>query len=203
MSIIQEALKKAQATSGSADKVMERYDTIIRTGKIAKTPDRKSVEKKYIRFVVYAVIAFILLSVLAARYLSMPQPRQLPAAKPIPMPKEKVSHPASVVQPEKTLPAVELPEKPVVPPQPVVQEQPAVRERYVPQQQALYRPQPEVQKDDFKLSGIMHLEDGPRAIINNLTVVEGDYVGDAAVMKINNNSVVLKRGDSEITLHLK
>ena len=187
MSIIQEALKKAQATSGSADKVMERYDTIIRTGKIAKTPDRKSVEKKYIRFVVYAVIAFILLSVLAARYLSMPQPRQFPAAKHAVVPKEKVSS-APVVQPEKALPTVELPEKPVALPQPIVQEQPIVEERPA---------------DDFTLSGIMHLEDGPRAIINNLTVAEGDYVADATVMKINNNRVMLKRRDSEITLHLK
>jgi hypothetical protein len=58
-------------------------------------------------------------------------------------------------------------------------------------------------QDEFTLSGIMDLEDGPRATINNATLSEGDNVGGAKVVKINNDSVVLKKRDAEIVLHLK
>ncbi|MDD5428844.1 MAG: hypothetical protein PHI58_06410 [Candidatus Omnitrophica bacterium] len=57
--------------------------------------------------------------------------------------------------------------------------------------------------DEFTLSGIVNLEDGPRAIINNSILAEGDRISDAVVVKISDDSAVLKRGDSEITLHLK
>ncbi|GEM_PF-5823634 len=56
---------------------------------------------------------------------------------------------------------------------------------------------------DFKLSGIMDLESGKQAIINNLVVIEGDSIGDVRVETITANSVILKKGQSSLTLQLK
>ena len=56
---------------------------------------------------------------------------------------------------------------------------------------------------DLALNGIMYLETGPRAIINNKIVQEGDMVGGATVVLINKNSAILKYNDVEITLSLK
>lgn len=60
-----------------------------------------------------------------------------------------------------------------------------------------------IKQDDFKLSGIMDLEDGRRAIINNLVVVEGDNIGDVKVEAITINSVTLKKDEESLTLRLK
>lgn len=56
---------------------------------------------------------------------------------------------------------------------------------------------------DLILNGIMFLDDGPRAIINNFIVTEGDSVGGAEITKIYRKSVVLKYNDTQITLNLK
>ncbi|HPM42515.1 MAG TPA: general secretion pathway protein GspB [Candidatus Omnitrophota bacterium] len=56
---------------------------------------------------------------------------------------------------------------------------------------------------DLALNGIMYLETGSRAIINNKIVQEGDMVGGATVVLINKNSAILKYNDVEITLSLK
>lgn len=53
------------------------------------------------------------------------------------------------------------------------------------------------------LNGIMYLEDGPRAIINNLIVGLGDTVSAAKITAINRQSVVLEYENVEITLSLK
>ena len=53
------------------------------------------------------------------------------------------------------------------------------------------------------LNGIMYLDEGPRAIINNSIVTEGDNIDGAVVRKINRKSVVLSSGGSEFTLNLK
>lgn len=55
----------------------------------------------------------------------------------------------------------------------------------------------------FVLSGIMYLESGPRAIINNIIVGIGDTVSGAVVRSISKRSVELEFGDSKITLSLK
>ena len=63
--------------------------------------------------------------------------------------------------------------------------------------------EPKEIKPQFILNGIMYLNDGPQAIINNSTVSEGEMTGGAKVMRINKNNVVLNFNDLEITLSLK
>ncbi|MCM8761506.1 MAG: hypothetical protein NC938_01080 [Candidatus Omnitrophica bacterium] len=55
----------------------------------------------------------------------------------------------------------------------------------------------------LELNGIMYLEEGPRALVNNSIVQVGDVISGAKVTKINKNSVVLIYSDIEITLNLK
>jgi hypothetical protein len=49
----------------------------------------------------------------------------------------------------------------------------------------------------------MSLEGEPRAIINNAMVELGDEVDGARVVKIEKRSVLLRKGETEITLNLK
>jgi hypothetical protein len=56
---------------------------------------------------------------------------------------------------------------------------------------------------DFVLNGVMSLEGEPRAIINNAMVELGDEVDGARVVKIEKRSVLLRKGETEITLNLK
>lgn len=56
---------------------------------------------------------------------------------------------------------------------------------------------------DLMLGGIMYLENGKRAIINNVIVSEGDMVAGATVGAINKKSVILTYNNVEITLNLK
>ncbi|MBI4974429.1 MAG: hypothetical protein HZC19_01230 [Candidatus Omnitrophica bacterium] len=80
-----------------------------------------------------------------------------------------------------------------------------------PHQEIVYKPIVEkVAKPDephtkptLILNGIMYLEDGPQAIINDALVREGDIVKGATVIKINKDSVVLTLNDVEMTLILK
>jgi len=53
------------------------------------------------------------------------------------------------------------------------------------------------------LSGIMYLEEGPRAIINNFIVGLGDSVLGAKITRINRQNVILEYENVEITLSLK
>ena len=53
------------------------------------------------------------------------------------------------------------------------------------------------------LNGIMYIEEGPKAIINNSIVETGDLVSGAKVIKINPKNVVLEHNEVEITLNLK
>ena len=55
----------------------------------------------------------------------------------------------------------------------------------------------------FGLNGIMQLDGGLKAIINNVVVEEGDVIKGALVAKIDKQSVLLKFNDSEIMLKLK
>jgi type II secretory pathway component PulC len=62
---------------------------------------------------------------------------------------------------------------------------------------------PGAQYPELVLNGIMYLEIGPCAIINDAIVEEGDIVKGARVTKINKKSVVLEYNNVEITLSLK
>lgn len=55
---------------------------------------------------------------------------------------------------------------------------------------------------ELVLNGIMYLQEGPKAIINSTVVREGDVVSGATVKVINRNNVLLNFNDSEITLTL-
>ena len=59
------------------------------------------------------------------------------------------------------------------------------------------------QAPEFILNGIMYLEGGPRAIINDSMVEVGDNVSGAVIVKINRKSVILQFNGTEITLNLK
>ncbi len=56
---------------------------------------------------------------------------------------------------------------------------------------------------DFTLNGIMYIRERPRAIINGDVVEVGESVGEAKVTAINKDSVLLNYNDREITLKLK
>lgn len=55
---------------------------------------------------------------------------------------------------------------------------------------------------EFIFSGVMFLEDGPRAIINGSVLEEGDTIGGARVERIEREKVFLKYKNEEITLNL-
>lgn len=76
---------------------------------------------------------------------------------------------------------------------------PAVSNDSSYQQTSIVRAEP----PELVLNGIMYLETGPRAIINNAIVREGDMVNSATVTSINRKSVILKFNNLEITLNLK
>ncbi|MCX5680198.1 MAG: hypothetical protein NTZ95_06060 [Candidatus Omnitrophica bacterium] len=54
----------------------------------------------------------------------------------------------------------------------------------------------------FVLNGIMYLVDGPRAIINDIIVGEGEMVSGAKVEKIKKDSVILNYKNSEVALNI-
>jgi len=54
----------------------------------------------------------------------------------------------------------------------------------------------------FVLNGIMQLVDGPRAIINDIIVGEGETIGGAKVEKIQKDGVLLNYNDSDVTLNI-
>ncbi len=63
-----------------------------------------------------------------------------------------------------------------------------------------------IKSDDtplFLLNGIMYLETGPKAIIDGSVVEEGDVIRGATVKAINKNNVILDYKDREISLNLK
>lgn len=59
-----------------------------------------------------------------------------------------------------------------------------------------------VSAPDFQLNGIMYIQDSPRAIINGNMVKVGGSISGARITAINKNSVLLNYNDMEITLEL-
>lgn len=74
-----------------------------------------------------------------------------------------------------------------------------------PLQSIVFRPTEEKKPayPEFELNGIMYLEGGPRAIINDSMVEIGDVVNGAKVIKIEKRGVALQYNDTEIALKLK
>lgn len=55
----------------------------------------------------------------------------------------------------------------------------------------------------LKLSGIIFSKDEKVAIVNGEIVKEGDYIGNYIIDKIEENKVVLKKGDEKFILELE
>ena len=178
MSIIQEALKKAQRTT-TVNKKAVSDDIIAKSETVAGVVNKKSLAKKNNRLLLYALFSIVVVSVSVLIYFLMISPRAIPAPTPPPaLPAKPPQESSQVVQ--------------IVYDKGAAPENPAIAEKDITTLQ-----------NDFVLSGIMHLEDGPRAIINNSSVMTGGYVNGAMVVAINENSVILKKGNAEITLRLK
>ena len=169
MSIIQEALKKAQKTDVSPD-------PIIAALPIATGPENKVAGRKNPAF--YATTLISVVVVFAIGYFASSH-----------------SHKKAPIIVKNKPVVIETVEKPELPVTNISwNEKPNIIEPV----KNLFN-----QSGDLVLSGIMHLEDGPRAIINNSMVAAGDTVGEAMIVSITDNSVVLKKGNSEIVLNLK
>lgn len=185
MSIIQEALKKAErqikdpkqappapsADSSSRVKAPEALSGPVRA---TKTPaaghDPKAVA---ILLVILLVTAVVAASQLFPR-------KNIPAR---PSVAEEPGKPAAVAAKSEALPA--LPSVIFQQPQP---QQPEERKAAAP---------------EFVLNGIMYLEGSPRAIINDSMVEVGDTVSGASVVKIDKKNVRLEYNGAEISLDLK
>ena len=184
MSIIQEALRKAQKTPVVRNAAIPAQRALPKMGNI-RVPIEKPKMKNDMRLALYALLFLAVFSFFAVKYFSL-TPRRPAVTPPVHLKNKPV--PVRAAQPDLLPPIVEK--------QPVAVKTPSIKlQPIIPQQ-------PAIQQEDFKLSGIMHLEDGLRAIINNLTVVEGDEVSGATVASITEHSVILKKGGSEITLRL-
>jgi hypothetical protein len=59
------------------------------------------------------------------------------------------------------------------------------------------------EKPKFVVNGIMYVEGNPRAIINDYVVREGDTVDGAFIVKISPDSVIVRQKDAEKPLYLK
>lgn len=205
MSIIQEALRKAQKTKSGDTRHITSSSILLQTNEIIKSAPRRRKQSSGIIYFFYAAILLIALSplmlMLPHRFFIFPVKA---SAKHEPKPKLQDKAAESVIKKTTAIkPASVVADTAATA---IVAEPAPVAETYIPPSAAvmLIPVQPEVLKDrDFILSGIMHLEGGPKAIINNSTVVEGDDVDGAVVTKITNNSVTLKRKNSELTVYLK
>ncbi len=176
MSIIQDALKKADKKIPPRTSLSAVY---ARAGKeeAAETVTVAHIGKMKVRYVAYALTLLILISIFAASHF--------PASKSRNTKVEPIRVTQSIAQPS---------EKEIS-----VTKELAVIKSSAPMLPKKPAPQP----IEFTLSGIMHLENGPLAIINNMRIAEGDDVNGAKVVSITDDAVLLRRQGSEITLRLK
>ncbi len=184
MSIIQEALKKAQGAIGiGASKAAPCQTKAVEAGQAphkAPAPAKaKPLPKSIILVSTALLIAAIALVSLSLGPLVATRPgRDAGAQAPTP-PAQEVRY--------RALPKAELDQSAGV------------------EAQATARQAAELASTAPKLvlNGIMYLEEGPRAIVNNAMVEVGEYASGAKVVRIDRKSVVLVYNDVEITLNLK
>lgn len=174
MSIIQEALKKAErhiknpkqsAPSGQAPLPSSPDQSFVEAPRPAVGSDPKAVA--------ILIVILIATAVFAASQL---------------FPKKNIPVKASIAA--VSAKSEELPALPSV-----------IFQQVLPQPQQQEEKKPAV--SEFVLNGIMYLEGNPRAIINDVMVGAGDMVGGARVEKIEKKSVLLQYNDAEIVLDLK
>ena len=186
MSIIQEALKKAQNyIDNQKSSQKERAEEAIHAEK--ETPQQRiaTTYKKSFKSTPLLLIVFIILAAFAAKQFLLPVVKTRLGNRVKTGSGDMISHQDITYKP--IVPAETEPRAPYANPTTPSAE---VRKNV--------RPTP-----DFVLNGIMYLNDGPQAVINGSRVTEGDKVNGAKVVKINKNNVVLNFDDFEITLNLK
>jgi hypothetical protein len=175
MSIIQEALKKAErhikdpkkaAPSAEALPPVSSDQSSVKAPRPAAGSDPKAVA--------ILIVILIATAVFAASQL---------------FPKKNIPAKSSVA----TTPAV-----------PAKIEEPLALPSVIFQQAAAQQPEEKkLSSPEFVLNGIMYLEGSPRAIINDVMVEVGDTVGGASVVKIEKKNVLLQYNDADIVLDLK
>ena len=178
MSIIQEALKKAQDTQEAPPPLSQPQPAVTETAPFRAEPPAPS--KAVFKPVMIAAFAaaLIITAGFGAHFFSSIK-KSFPA---------KTNPPDTAIQQQVTYkPAatpVPEPKGPLAPIQKMADLKSAVPPKLI-------------------LNGIMYIETGPRAIINGNTVEVGDSVSGAEVRRINRDNVVLTFNDAEITIDLK
>lgn len=191
MSIIQEALKKAEAK--------ETVRSTIVYGNIFKDVNTRSGKRSGMLQAVCAVAFLALLSIFIVRQFAMLQPKTKTTRPNVSVVKiAPMAHLAKA--PKKDIPLVaEAYHAPTD--MPVVMQESV--KSFTPATSLSIPEKPAPLEANFNLSGIMQVGSGLRAIVNNKVVVEGDEVEDAVVTAITKTYVVLKSGGQEISLRLK
>ena len=92
--------------------------------------------------------------------------------------------------------------QPAARPLPVKRPEPAILPKIERREEPARSPRKKESIGGFVLNGIMQLIDGPRAIINDIIVGEGETVNGARVEKIKKDSVLLNYNDSEVALNI-
>ncbi len=187
MSIIQEALKRAQYNYSGKKSLPQAYEDPGQEPAIsasAETPDVWVITKKTI--VVVCVIALLALATGFGMRALFP--------KLVAMDKARRSKDSAV--------AVQKTESDkTVPPSPF----PASVERATERPLVLAASGQANQSPNLVLNGIMYVEEKPKAIINGTVVREGDVISGAIVTSITENSVLLKynNNDNQVEVALK
>ncbi|MCM8782300.1 MAG: general secretion pathway protein GspB [Candidatus Omnitrophica bacterium] len=189
MSIIQEALKKAQGYIDDQRRTQDRrpeHHAFLEKKESASHPRRRPIRSKWIVAIASIILFAISGYILQQRFLSKKnsKDRAEGAGELVTTIEGGASHQEVIY-------------KPITKIEPRFEE-----ERAAPAQDTLTsdtRPQ----YPKLLLNGIMYLAKKPQAIINGSIVEEGDMVSGATVMKIEKNSVVLKFDDTEMILSLK
>lgn len=179
MSIIQEALKKIEGSGGSRKESGE-------TKRAEKGPETKQAEKPVFtqaikkpvvdkRYTGPKYIYYIITAALLSILAGIVV---------------KISYsPPAVVSPEAAVPAPVMKAETILP---------KIERRYEPVAASAKKGGAE----NFVLNGIMYLVDGPRALINDIMVGEGETVSGAKVVKIKKDGVILNYNNSEVDLSI-
>jgi hypothetical protein len=194
MSIIQEALKKAEkhiknpkqagvAPAAPVSSVSSADQSFVKAPRPAAGQDPKAVAILLIILVVTAVFA-----------ASQLAPKKNISEKPS-VADEAVTKPAAVSSKGEGLPVL---------PSVIFQQPPGNAATLRPADQPSARAEEKKPAaSEFVLNGIMYLEGSPRAIINDSMVEAGDTVDGARVVKIDKRNVLLEYNGAQLSLDLK
>jgi hypothetical protein len=204
MSIIQEALKKAEEKTAERpqERKVERpvepsVDAVVArkppaAGAVRRSPDP--------RFAAALVLALVLALAFLPKAAMLRKAQQSGKAS-VEASSGRTSEPADIgtdsrpgasTQADRTVTSAQQSAEPST--------DGSVESAIAPQQSA---PTMRLEHRDYVLNGIMYLEGAPRAIINNAMVEEGDTVDGAKVVKIEKRTVVLQQNGYDINLNIK